>query len=359
MNLDDLREKIDQIDRDLVRLLNERARVAEEVGKVKNDTDQEFYVPGREQRVFEKVVGLSDGPLNDNALRAIYREIMSAALALEQRLIIAHFGQPGTFTHQAAREKFGSSVDYEPCNTIAEVFAAVQNRAASYGVVPIENSTEGAVNATLDELIETPLKIYAEVFMGVSHNLLSNAPREGIRRIYSHPQVLGQCRQWLAEHFPGVETIPHASTAKAAETAAREEGSAAVASALAAEIHTLTVLHRNIQDQAGNTTRFLVLGPRFGPPTGRDKTSIVFTVRHKVGALYDALSSFKAHGLNMTKIESRPSRGKAWEYYFFVDMEGHIDNPEVKSALDALDAHCLMLNVLGSYPMADPARNAP
>lgn len=357
MNLDDLRKKIDEIDRDLVRLLNERTRVAQDVGKVKGATDQDFYVPGRERLVFDKVQALSEGPLETEALLAIYREIMSAALAIEQRLTISHFGQPGTFTHQAAREKFGASVNYEPCNTIAEVFAAVQNRAASYGVVPIENSTEGAVNATLDELIETPLKIYAEVFMGVAHHLMANVAREDITRIYSHPQVLGQCRHWLAEHLPGVETIPHASTAKAAETAAREGSAAAVASALAAEIHGLSILSRNIQDQAGNTTRFLVLGPRFGPPTGKDKTSIVFTVRHKVGALYDALSSFKDHGLNMTKIESRPSRGKAWEYYFFVDMEGHVDNPDVRGALDELDTHCLMLNVLGSYPMADPARN--
>ena len=353
MNLDDLRRHIDLIDEALVEQLNERIRLAQEIGKLKHQGDQDVYVPVREQAVLSRVAAHNRGPMSEASLRAIYREIMSAAIALERPIHIAHFGQPGTFTHQAARSRFGSSLAYLPCQTVPEVFSAVLKKAAEYGVVPIENSTEGPVNPTLDELTETTLKIYAEICMPVEHHLMSRSQPDAIQVIYSHPQVLGQCRQWLAEHYPQAELIPSSSTARGAELAAAQDGAGAIASRLAAELHALPVRFEAIQDRAQNATRFLVLGRRIGEPTGHDKTSVVFKIQHKVGTLFDALSAFRRNGLNMTKIESRPSRQKAWEYWFFVDFEGHALDESVQEALRELEAHCITLTVLGSYPMAE------
>lgn len=353
MSLEDLRRRIDEIDAALVEQLNERIRLAQQIGALKHQDDLDVYVPVRERAVLERIAGLNRGPMPDPSLRAIYREIMSASIALEQPIRIAHFGQPGTFTHQAARSRFGGSVEYAACQTVSQVFSAVRKKTAEYGVVPIENSTEGPVNPTLDELTETPLKIYAEICLPVEHHLMSRAESETIRAIYSHPQVLGQCRQWLAQNFPHADQIPSASTARAAEIAAAQEGAAAIASRLAAEIFDLPIRFSGIQDRAENATRFLVLGRRYGDPTGRDKTSVVFKVQHKVGALFDALAPFHRCALNMTKIESRPSQKQVWEYWFFVDFEGHTQEPKVQEALKELESHCMTLTVLGSYPMAD------
>jgi chorismate mutase/prephenate dehydratase len=353
MNLDTLRKRIDEIDTSLVTLLNERIKDALEIGKLKNQTDQEIYVPVREKAVLDRVVSQNQGPLTGESLRAIYREIMSAAISLEREVSIAHFGQPATFTHQAARSRFGASVNYQSYATVDEVFTAVENRVADYGVVPIENSSEGPVNPTLDALSETPLKIYAEICLPIEHHLMSRAGPEAITTISSHPQVLGQCRHWLARQFPGAELLPSSSTAKAAEMASQRPDVGALASDLAAELYGLTVHHSKVQDQAGNATRFLVLARRFGDPTGEDKTSVVFKVRHKVGALFEALSPFQRAELNMTKIESRPSRQKAWEYWFFVDFEGHVEEERVQAALEELETQCMVLNVLGSYPVAN------
>jgi chorismate mutase / prephenate dehydratase len=352
MDLDELRKRIDALDADLVRLLNERTRIVLDIGHVKKNQGEEVYVPAREKAVLDRVSSLNQGPLPKDALQAIYREIMSASLALEHGVNIAYLGPPATFTHQAARQRFGGSVRYAPCETIGEVFGAVEKRATDYGVVPIENSTDGAVTHTLDEFVDTALKICAEIYLPISHNLLAMVPRERIRRLYSKPEVFGQCRRWLHENLPGVELISSSSTARASEQAAKEPETGALASALAGELYGLNILDRDIQDLGGNTTRFLVISKNYGKPTGNDKTSLLFAVKHKVGALYDALSAFKKYGINMTKIESRPSKTKAWEYFFFVDIEGHAEDEHVQKALGELEEHCSLMTVLGAYPKA-------
>lgn len=352
MSLDTIRKKIDSVDAKLVTLLNERTRYALEIGKLKKKDGKSVYVPAREKQVLSRVCKLNNGPLGDKSVRAIYREIMSAALALEKNLKVAYMGPPSTFSHQAARSRFGGSVDYLSCETISDVFDTVEKQMADYGVVPVENSTEGAVTYTLDRMTETSLKICAELFLPVSQNLLARVSRQAIKKLYSHPQVLGQCRQWLQREMAGVDLIPVASTARAAELAAKEEGAGALASSLAAEIYGLNILESDVQDMSGNTTRFLVIGHSQNQPTGDDKTSLLLAIQHKAGTLYGALESFKKFGLNLTKIESRPSRGKRWEYFFFVDVEGHAEDKQVKRALRDLSRHCSLMTVLGSYPKA-------
>lgn len=331
------RENLEALDAQIVRLLNERARLARTTG--------DLEIPS-------KAIAASEGPLSPDALKAIYREIVSATQALDHKLVVAYLGPPATFTHQAARVRFGASAEYLACETIEEVFNAVQKKTADYGVVPIENSTDGAVTHTLDQFMQTPVKICAEIYLPISHSLLANCAKSDIRRVYSKPEVFSQCRRWLHENLLGVELVSASSTARAAEMAAREAGSAALASEVAAELYGLQVLERDIQDMGGNTTRFLVIGSGYGPPTGRDKTSLLFAVRHRVGALYDALAAFKLYNINMTKIESRPSRTKAWEYCFFVDIEGHVQDPAVQKAIDMLQDHCTFVTVLGAYPRA-------
>jgi chorismate mutase/prephenate dehydratase len=352
MDLNELRARIDAIDGQLVELLNQRTGIALDIGHLKSRQAGEVYVPAREKEVLQRVAALNQGPLKPESLTAIYREVMSAALALEKSVKVAYLGPPSTFSHQAARGRFGGSVEYLSCETISDVFDAVEKKMADYGVVPVENSTEGAVTYTLDRLVDTPLKICAEIYLPISQCLLAAVPRERIKKLYSHPQVLGQCRQWLQREMSGVDLIPVASTARAAELAAKEDGAAALASHLAAEIYSLQILESDVQDLSGNTTRFLVMANSFGRPTGEDKTSMLFAVQHKAGALYGALESFKTFKLNMTKIESRPSRGKAWEYYFFVDVEGHIQDPAVANAIGEMAGHCVLSTVLGSYPRA-------
>jgi chorismate mutase/prephenate dehydratase len=352
MDLDALRKEIDQLDAELVRLLNERLKHAQQIGELKAKGDGEVYVPAREKAVLDRVRSLNKGPLPALALQSIYREIMSASLALERDVRVAYLGPQATFTHQAARSRFGSSVEYVHCETITDVFSEVQKGGSDYGVVPIENSTDGAVTHTLDLFVHTPLRICAEIYLSISQHLMGKGSRKDVKRVYSKGEVFGQCRLWLHENMPGVELVPVSSTARAAERAAGETDSAAIASSLAAELYGLEVLDSDIQDLGGNMTRFLVLAKTYGGPSGDDKTSLFFTVRHKAGALYEGLEAFKRCGINMTKIESRPSKAKAWEYYFFVDIEGHADDPHVKEALAQLEEHCLLLRVLGSYPNA-------
>ncbi|VGO21441.1 prephenate dehydratase [Pontiella sulfatireligans] len=353
MNLDHLRVQIDSLDSEIVRLLNERINVVLEIGEEKKKAGAEVYVPSRERAVFDKIRSLNSGPLPDEAAHAIYREIMSAALALETEMKIAYLGPEATFTHQAARNKFGVSVDYIATSTIGEVFDCVQNRSADYGVVPVENSTEGAVTHTFDQFATTPLKICAEAYLPISLTLLSDQPSNEVNLIFSKQEVFGQCRSWLTANMPNVKLSPVESTTKAVKLALETPGAAAIASVMASDMYDVDVLAENIQDMQGNTTRFLIIGQEYSAPTGCDKTSIVFGVKHKVGALYDALSVFKTDNINMTKIESRPSRNKAWEYYFFVDIDGHVEQPEVKRALDELQEHCTLMTILGSYPKAE------
>jgi chorismate mutase / prephenate dehydratase len=352
MSLEKLRKQIDGLDAELVKLLNERIKIALEIGKAKKAQGGEIYVPSREKAVFDRIAALNNGPLPKESARAIYREIMSAALALESNLKIAYLGPPATFTHQAAHAKFGASVDYYPVGTITDVFAAVERGTADYGVVPIENSIEGAVTHTFDQFTGTPLKICAEIYLPVALYLLASVPKEKITRVCSKQEAIGQCRRWLSENLSGVEMDAVNSTALAAEMAAKSD-CAAIASALAADLYGLNVIADNIQDSSGNTTRFLVIGKKYGEPTGEDKTSIYFGIKDEVGALHDALDTLKTNRINMSKIESRPSKNKAWEYYFFVDFEGHADDPHVKGALKELSKHCAVLNILGSYPKVE------
>lgn len=352
MSLEDCRKKIDALDVQIVSLLNDRIRTAMEIGRLKQETDAPVYVPAREMQVFEKVMRLNKGPLTDAHLRAIYREIMSAAISMELESSVAFLGPEATFTHQAALSKFGQSLRYIACETMEQVFEEVEKGNAQYGVVPIENSIEGGVTPTQDRLTRTPLKITAEIYLPIHHCLIVQPGVTQPSRVYSNPQALAQCRGWLASHLPAAEILPTRSTAGATREVLEDPTAAAIASRLAAERNGLEVLHENIQDFAGNSTRFLVMGRTFGPPSGKDKTSIFFGVRHKAGALFQALEPLHQSGLNLTKIESRPSKQRAWEYTFFVDIEGHAEDPSVKAALENLADHCVEFTLLGSYPVA-------
>ena len=351
MSLDDLRQKIDTIDTDIIRLLNERADIVHEIGVVKKRDGLEIYAPEREEKLLRKLCEKGKGGrLPDTAIRAIYREIMSAALALEEDLKIAYLGPAGTWTHQAALGKFGHSVELIPQPSFADVFDHVERRIADYGVVPIENSTEGAVTHTLDLFADSPLKIYGQVMMPIENNLMANCPRQEIKSIYSHSQVIAQCRGWLGKNFGEIQAIEMSSSAAAAEVTAQEEGAAVLGGTLLAELYDLNVLETSIQDIATNTTRFLVISHKTCPPTGKDRTSVMFSVRDEPGSLHRALEPFEEFEINMSKIESRPSKRRAWEYYFFVDVAGHCEDEALKDVIKQLEKHCSFVKVLGSYP---------
>jgi chorismate mutase/prephenate dehydratase len=351
--LQHLRSQIDAIDTKLVRALNERTKCALEIGRIKHASGGEIYAPEREEAVLRGVVAKSDGPLAPESLRAIYREIMSGALALEKALVIAFLGPAATYSHMAAIRKFGASLKYEPQPSIGDVFTEVAKGRADYGVVPIENSTEGAVTHTYDMFVDSDLKICAQILLPIRHNLMSKCPRAQIKKLYSISQVFAQCRQWVQVNLPHVELIEVSSSTRAAEIAKTEPNAGALASALAAEVYGLKIHDAGIQDSSENVTRFLVIGRKPCPRTGNDKTSVMFAVQDRVGALHDCIATFKQHKINMTKIESRPNRKKAWEYYFFVDLQGHADDARVKKALAALAKHTMFIKVLGSYPNAN------
>jgi chorismate mutase/prephenate dehydratase len=348
--LQHLRSQIDAIDTKLVRALNDRTKLALEIGRIKHATGGEIYAPEREEAVLRSVTGKSHGPLAPESLRAIYREIMSGAIALEKALVIAFLGPAATYSHMAAIRKFGSSLKYEPMPSIGDVFTEVAKGRADYGVVPIENSTEGAVTHTYDMFVDSDLKICAQILLPIRHNLMSKCPRAKIKKLYSISQVFAQCRQWVHNNLPHVELIEVSSSTRAAEIARTEPNAGALASSLAAEVYGLTIHDAGIQDSSENVTRFLVIGRKPCPRTGNDKTSVMFAVQDRVGALHDCIATFKNYKINMTKIESRPNRKKAWEYYFFVDLLGHADDARVKKALAGLAKHTMFIKVLGSYP---------
>lgn len=350
MNLKNLRKQIDRLDEDIVRYLNRRLEVTLRIRNLKKSLGKELYSPEREYEVFNKLKKIKRGLLSDFALEAIYREVMSSALALNKSLTVAYLGPQATFTNMAALKRFGRQVDYLSCGSIAEVFKEVEKDNADYGVVPVENSIEGAVTHTMDMLIDSDLRICSQVVMSVSHNLLSNYPAEKISCIYSNPQVFAQCRIWIKQNFPLAQLIDAASTTRAAEVARKEKNSACIASILAAGVYGLKVISRNIEDSPGNMTRFLVVGNNISGVTGSDKTSIAFSIKDKVGALHDMLVPFKQHRINLTKIESRPSKKKAWDYYFFVDLEGHVQDKNVAKAVRELESRAKYFKLLGSYP---------
>lgn len=354
MDIQDLRVQIDAIDRQIVRLLNDRYKVVKEVGEWKRERGQPLYVPEREKALLEKLESINEGPMPDSTLRAVYREIMSGALRLESPLKVAFFGPEATFTHQAAKMKFGHAIDYISKLSIGDVFHEVESGRANYGCVPVENSTEGVVNHTLDILVDSPLKICAEINMRVQQCLLARCDKSDIRVVYSHAQSLGQCRRWLSENLPNAEQVAVASNARAAELAAREDGAAAIGSELAAEVYQLKLLEQGIQDNPNNTTRFLIIGRQDVKPSGEDKTSICFAIKDRIGALYDCLLPFKTAGITLSMIESRPSKRRNWEYFFFVDMLGHAGDPKIAKALEELNLLAHSLKILGSYPCALP-----
>lgn len=351
MKLINLRRKIDNIDKEITVLLNKRASIAKDIGSLKKHMGKAVYMPDREREVYTNILEKNKGPLSDKAIMAIYREIMSSSLGLEKDLKIAYFGPEATFTHLAAIKKFGSNVDYYPCLSITDVFREVEAKRSDYGVVPIENSTEGVISHTLDMFINSDLKICSEVSLEISHNLIAKCKMPFIKKVYSNPQVFGQCRLWLEVNLHRRELVEVSSTSKAAEIASKEKNSAAITNILAAERYKLNILARDIQDNPGNVTRFLVIGDVVPSPTNKDKTSIMISIKDKVGALHDILVPFKKNKVNLTKIESRPSKRKAWEYYFFVDMLGHCEDLNVQKALKELEAKAAYLKVLGSYPV--------
>ena len=353
MSLSKHRQAIDTLDAQLVKLLNERTRHVLEIGRLKLKSGEEIYAPHRERAVLQRICKNNQGPLTPEALRAIYREIMSSALAIEKPMTIAYLGPEATFTHQAALHRFGTSLRYEPLKTIADVFSEVAKRRADFGVVPVENSTEGVVTHTLDMFMDSELKIVAQIVLPIQQCLMSKAKRNQITRLYIHPQSLAQCRAWLQRCLPNAEIIETSSNARSAELAAKEPHAAAIAGLLAAEKYGLPVLEHNVQDNAANATRFLVLGRQSPPPTGRDRTSLMFCISDRPGALHGAIAPFRKYRINMTKIESRPSKRKAWEYYFFVDCDGHANDLKVVRAIKQLEEHCTFVKVLGSYPNAE------
>ncbi|MBN2594128.1 MAG: prephenate dehydratase [Sedimentisphaerales bacterium] len=352
MSLDELRKKIDELDHQLVKLLNERARVVVEIGKLKNKTDKPVYAPDREKDVFARIVKANEGPLPDKCLIAIWRELMSGSFVLERPLRIGYLGPAGSFSHNASMLKFGQSVEYEPLADITSIFDEVSKGHCDLGLAPVENTMGGGVIETLDALIDSDVKVCAEVLMAIHHNLLGKCSMEEIKKIYSKPEVFAQCRNWLSATFKGTQTIPVASTARAAQLAAEEPNTAAIGSTVAAELYGLRIICENIEDITNNVTRFLVISREDARPTGEDKTAILFSTAHKAGALAEVLDIFKRYDINMTNIESRPSRKRQWEYYFFVDFLGHRSEKHIQDGLEESRKHCLQLSILGSFPRA-------
>jgi len=352
MGIEELRAKIDELDVRIVALLNERARLAVDIGKIKRANRALTYAPDREEQVLRRVANANTGPLPAASLRSIYTEVISACRALERPVRVAFLGPEGTFAHQAVKRQFGSAAEYLPVNSISGVFAEVESERADHGVVPIENSSEGGVGETLDAFMESQLKICGEIQLRIHHNLMARSRDAQITRIYSKAEVLGQCRRWLAEHYPAAELKETASTTQAARLATAEPESAAIAHEEAARIYGLTILHANIEDNPHNATRFFVLGKTFGQPTGNDKTSILCFIKDEVGALVSILRPLSDSGINMTKIESWPSRRKVWDYCFFIDFDGHCEEEPVRRALAEVSRHCSQMKLLGSYPKA-------
>src|SRR6516225_10007680 len=352
-SLRNLRTQIDKLDLHILKLINDRAALAAEIGRIKNDHGSEVFSPAREEEVLQNVLAANKGPLDTSTVRAIFREIMSGSRALQKVLKVAYLGPEDSFSHLAAVERFGRTVEFMQVGSIAAVFEEVNRSHADFGVVPLENSTDGRVADTLDMFLRLPqLRIYAEVRLPIHHNLLSNCDQQDIRRIYSKPQALSQCRNWLSKNVPHASLHEVASTATAAELAQREPGAAAVASRQAAVKYNLRILFSDIEDSPYNETRFAVIGNQETHRTGRDKTAIMFKIPHNPGSLVDTLNAFKAAKLNLTWIESFPAKSAKPEYVFFVDFEGHIDEAKVKRALHLLQRRCDEVAVLGSYPMA-------
>jgi len=351
--LEDIRTRINEVDKDLIRLISERASLAMDVAKVKRNRDDHssFYRPEREAQVLRRVMELNNGPLPGEEITRLFREIMSACLALEQQLNIAYLGPEGTFTQAAVLKHFGHSVKTSPQASIDQVFREVESGTCHYGIVPIENSIEGVINHTHDMLINSSLKICGEVELRIHQHLISLAEDiQLIQKVYSHQQSLAQCRTWLDNHLVGVERVTVSSNAEAARLVSGDATAAAIAGESAAEFYGLAILKNNIEDEPDNTTRFMVIGRQDSPPSGNDKTTLIFTTPNKPGVLHEMLVCFSDNDVSMTRIESRPSRKGNWDYVFFVDVEGHYSDKPVADALIQLEDRAAMVKILGSYP---------
>ncbi len=349
--IQELRKKIDELDDRLLDLLNERARIVIEIGNIKKNEKLDFHSPSREREILERLTTRNKGPFPQDTLKAVYREILSSSLSLERPLRIAYLGPRATFTHMAGMQQFGLAAQYVPVESIKDVFSEVERGRVDSGVVPVENSTEGVVNYTLDMFIDSDLKIAAEIMLEVSQNLMNRSgSQEDIRKIYTHPQVPGQCRQWLEKNMSGVPILDAPSTARAAEMAKDDPEAGAIASEMAAVLYGLQIVARKIEDNPHNFTRFLVISRKPTGKTGRDKTSITFSIKDKVGALHNMLTPFAEAGINLNRLDARPSGRQVWDYVFFLDMEGHVEEPKVAQAIERLKKDCLFLKVLGSYP---------
>lgn len=354
-NLDALRERIDNLDGEILRLISERAECAKQVAEIKtqSDPDAVFYRPEREAQVLRRIMALNKGPLDSEEMARLFREIMSACLALEQPVKVAYLGPEGTFTQQAALKHFGESAISMPMAAIDEVFREVEAGAVNYGVVPVENSTEGVVNHTLDSFMDSSMHICGEVVLRIHHHLLisSTTRQDKVSRIYSHPQSFAQCRKWLDAHYPHAERVPVASNAEAAKLIRTEWHSAAIAGDMAAKLYDLEKIAEKIEDRPDNSTRFLIIGNQDVPSSGTDKTSIVVAMRNQPGALHDLLEPFHRHKIDLTRLETRPSRTGVWNYVFFIDFKGHHEDPVVEAVLEEIRLRCAELKVLGSYPI--------
>ena len=356
-DLESLRKQIDDLDQNLQDLINRRAELAGEVARVKQREGKDsafFYRPEREAQILRRIRERNRGPLDSESMTRLFREIMSACLALEQPTRVAFLGPEGTFTQQAALKHFGHAVESVPLGAIDEVFREVEAGAAHYGVVPVENSTEGVINHTLDSFMDSSLRICGEVELRIHHHLMVGpSTQEGqITRIYSHQQTLAQCRKWLDAEMPMAERVAVSSNAQAAKRLMSEWNAAAIAGEVAAELYDLRIIKRNVEDRPDNTTRFLVVGRQDVPPSGHDKTSILVSMKDRPGALYAILQPFREEGISLTRIESRPSRSATWSYVFFIDFEGHQEDKTVARALSRLGSEAQELRVLGSYPRA-------
>ncbi len=350
MSLHDERKRIDIIDGEIIRLLNERALCAQAAAREKAKLGLPVYDPTREQVVVDRILASNQGPLRGDTMALLYREVISACRALEHELRVAYLGPEGSFTHLACHEHFGHAITTIPAATIPDVFIEVEKDAADYGLVPIENSTEGVESHTLDMFVNSTVQMCAETNLEITQNLLGKCALAEVRTVYSHPNALGQCQSWLRTHLPLATTVPVSSTSRGAELASREDAASAIGNLLAGRLYGLNVLAARIEDNPNNRTRFLVIGKVQNPPTGKDKTSLVFSLVHRPGALFDALENLKKHEINMSMIQSRPNRLQPWEYFFFVDCFGHQQEAKVMAALDGLRPHCHLLRVLGSYP---------
>lgn len=354
--LKDLRLKIDGFDDTILELLNKRASLAIEVGKIKAKEERNFYAPEREKEIYQRLTQNNPGPFPKHALKNVFREIISASLSLEKTIKVAYLGPKATFTHQACMQHFGRSAEFVPEKDIADVFDDVERGKSDYGVVPIENTTEGVVSHTIDMFMTSDIKICAEITMEVSLSLLNKTGKiEDVKKIYSHPHAIAECKEWLKAHLPDTPFFDTLSTAMAAQTAGEDSTSAAIASEFAAVLYDLQIVEEKIEDHINNFTRFLVIGKKYPEKGSNDKTSVMFAVKDTPGSLYNMLKPFAGRGINLTKIESRPQKGKAWEYIFFVDIDGHISDDNISEALKELETMCSFMRILGSYPKGEKA----